>query len=159
MILLEFETKEAMVEAARRLTRQDVALVDAFSPYPVEELEELIDGRPERVSRAVALFTAAGAALGFFMQSYSAVFDYPFDVRGMPHFSWPAFLPVTFEMGVLFGSFAAFFAVLVCCRLPRLHHPVFEVPAFARASTDRFFLLVESERPFDAQGGVVHEVP
>lgn len=158
MILLEFEHKEEMIEAARALKKRGVKLVDAFSPYPVEELWKLLDTKPEWVSRAVFLGTLTGAALGFLLQSYSAVFDYPMNVRGMPLFSWPAFLPVTFEMGVLFGSFAGFFATLIVCRLPRLHHPVFEVPAFARASTDRFFLLLDCDELSETEGGIPHEV-
>ncbi|MCA9791286.1 MAG: DUF3341 domain-containing protein [Candidatus Eremiobacteraeota bacterium] len=156
MILLEFQTREELVEAARRLWGREARLVDAFTPYPVEELSQYFDAGPGRVSRNVFWGAFLGAATGFGMQTIATVLDYPFRVAGTPAFSWPAYLPVTFELGVLFGSFAAIGSVLLYCRLPRLHHPVFEVEAFRRASSESFFLLVEADLPLEVEGATLH---
>src|SRR5262245_26119080 len=86
------------------------------------------------------------------MQYFSMAVDYPFNSGGRPVNSWPVFIPITFEVFVLIAAFAAFLGVLYLNGLPRPHHPVFEVPAFARASQDRFFLCIEAVDPrFDLQ--------
>ncbi|MGE0491309.1 MAG: DUF3341 domain-containing protein [Vulcanimicrobiota bacterium] len=156
MILLEFQSREDLLDAARLLHQRQARLLDAFTPYPVEELEEFFAAEPGRVSRNVFWGATLGALVGFGMQTIATVVDYPFRVAGTPAFSWPAYLPVTFELAVLFGSFAAVVSVLWYCRLPRLHHPVFEVEAFRRASTDGFFLLVEADLPLPVKGATVH---
>lgn len=134
-MILEFETVPELLEAARRHR-----VIDAYTPFPVKELDELVPARPDRVTRATFLAGLTGAVTGFGLQTFSAVWHYPFRVGGTPSFAWPAFLAVTFELGVLFAAFAAFFSALLGCGLPRLYHPIFEHPGF---STERFYLEVD----------------
>ena len=103
--------------------------------------------RSTRVPFVVLIGGLIGAAVGFFMQYYSMAINYPFNVGGRPHNSWPVFIPITFELMILVGAFAAFLGMLFLNGLPHLHHPLFNVPQFARSSQDRFFLCIEAEDP------------
>lgn len=134
-MILEFETVEQLIAAAPRYR-----VLDAYTPFPVEELNPYVPARPARVSRATFLAGLVGAVTGFGVQTLSAVWHYPFKVGGTPYFAWPAFLAITFELGVLFAAFAAFFSCLIECGLPRLYHPIFEHPGF---TTERFYLEVD----------------
>ena len=143
----EFETPEQILNAARRARQAGYRQMDAYTPYSVEGLAGELEMRRTRVSFVVLIGGLVGAAAGFWMQYDSMAIDYPFNVGGRPYNSWPAFIPVTFEMMVLMASFAALFGMLFLNGLPRPHHPVFNVPRFARASQDRFFLCIEAADP------------
>ena len=95
-----------------------------------------------------AIGAILGAATAVGLQYWSAAIAYPLNIGGRPLNSWPAFIPVTFELTVLFASFAAIGGMMLLNGLPRPYHPVFNVPDFERASVDRHFLLIQSE---DAQ--------
>lgn len=140
--LARFESADALLAAARRMQADGHRDLDAFTPYPVHGLADALHCDARRVP--VASFAAAviAALLAYFMQWYSAVIDYPFVIGGKPLHSWPAFLLVTFACLILAAVLGAVFAMLVGNRLPMLYHPVFNAPAFARASEDGFFLLV-----------------
>src|SRR6185437_10861238 len=126
---------------------------DVYSPTPIEALDETVVPRPcIYVVGIMFLGGALGAVLSFFMQYYAAVINFPINVGGRPLNSWPAFVPVSWEICALFTVFFGFFAFCLFCRLPRLHHPIFEATGFARASQDRFFICVEAQDPrFDAE--------
>ena len=121
--------------------------MDAFSPFPIEELPEAIGSEYTPVPLITLAGGMIGALGGYFMEWYSMAKLYPLNVGGRPHNSWPNFIPITFELTILVAAASAFVAMLVLNRLPQPHHPVFNVPEFRRASIDRFFLCIEVEDP------------
>ncbi len=152
-LLAEFTTAQQLFDAVVKAKAEGYRRLDAFSPFPVEEIaHEVCDHKKSRVSLIVLVMGLVGAAFGFGLQYFVSVIDYPLNIGGRPPNSWPAFIPVTFETTVLFASFSAAIGMLALNGLPRPHHPVFNVPGFARATQDRFFLLIESEDPdFDRE--------
>ncbi len=152
-VMAEFETPQAILAATRRARRAGYRDMDAYTPYAVEGLAAELGLPRTRVPFVVFCAGLAGAAAGFFMQYWAAAVNYPVNVGGRPYNSWPVFIPVTFEVMVLVASFAALFGMLFLNGLPRPHHPVFNVPQFARSSQDRFFLCIEATDPqFDREG-------
>src|SRR5690242_4289972 len=117
--------------------------MEAYSPYPIEELSEIIP-RINLLPAIVFAGGALGAATAWVMQYYIAAIDYPINVGGRPLYSWPAFIVITFELTVLFASISAFLGTLALCGFPRPHFPLFSVTRFRAASRDSFFLCIES---------------
>jgi hypothetical protein len=143
-LLAEFAREEAWREAVRRVRAAGAERFEAFSPYPVEGIDELVLPRPSPMPAIMLTAGAAGAAGGFYLQVWAAR-DYPLQVGSRPLFSWPAFIPVTFELGVLTAVLVGIVAFLWRAGLPRYDHPAFASPRFARASTDRFFLWLPAK--------------
>lgn len=149
-LLAEFESLEALIDASRRVRENGYQRVDAFSPFPSEDLQEAIGHHHNALAKFVFCGGMTGAITGFSMQTIASVYHYPWDVGGKPYFSWPAFIPITYELMILFSALTAVFGMILMNGLPRVHHPLFNVKAFEKASTDGFFLLVESrDRQFD----------
>lgn len=146
-LMAEFDNPSDAVAAAREVYERGYRRIDAFSPYPVEELSEAIGVHRTPMSLIVLIGGLIGGALGYLMQYYIAVWDYPIVVAGKPLHSWPAFIPITFECTVLGAGLFAVFGMLALNGLPEPYHPVFNAPNFALASRDRFFVLVESADP------------
>jgi hypothetical protein len=121
--------------------------VDAYTPYPMEELTDALHLHRTRVPLVVLCGGIFGLLFGWGLQWYTAVVDYPINIGGRPVYAWPSFVVPTFETTVLFSAFAALFGMLALNGLPRPYHPAFNVPAFARASRDRFFLAIEADDP------------
>jgi hypothetical protein len=152
-LMAEFETPQQVLVATRRAREAGYRVMDAYTPYPVEGLALELESSRTRVPFVVLVAGLVGAASGFLMQYWSMAVDYPFNVGGRPHNSWPVFIPITFEVMVLVASFAALLGMFFLNGLPRPNHPVFNVPRFARASQDRFFLCIEATDPhFDRAG-------
>ena len=147
-----FERPEAVKAAAGHLRALGFRAIEAYTPYPVEGLDRVL--RPGHLwTLPLTMFAAAiaGAAWSFFIQVWDEALNYPINVGGRPHNSWPAFLVGTFEFMLLAAIAAGLFGLLASCRLPRLYHPIFNAPGFERASVDRFVLCVEASDPsFDA---------
>lgn len=145
--MAEFDNPTSLVNATSRASREGYRRMDAFTPFPVDGLSEALGLQRTRVPLIVLLGGIAGCIGGFFLQYYISVIYWPIIVGGRPFNSWPAFIPVTFELTVLCAALAAFFGMLALNGLPRPHHPVFNVPRFELASRDRFFLCIESTDP------------
>ncbi len=143
-LIAEFESPELLVEAVRRTREEGYRRFDAHSPFPDDELIEAMDLGGTLVPPPVLLGGMLGAAGGFFMMWFANVVHYPINVGGRPLNSWPAFIPITFEMTVLLAALTALGIMLVLNKLPMPYHPVFNVPDFERASTDRFFICIEA---------------
>jgi hypothetical protein len=150
-LMAEFETPAALVEAAKRTYAAGYRKIDTFSPYPIEEAWEAIGQHDRRMSLVVLGGGILGLLTGLGLQEWVQQLAYPINVAGKPLNSWPQYIPVTFELTILFAALSAVIGMLVLNGLPMPYHPVFNVPRFEHASRDRFFLLVESIDPrFDS---------
>jgi hypothetical protein len=152
-LLAEFDTPADLVTATRRVHAEGYRQIDTFSPFPVEEAWEAMHHHDKRLSLIVLLGGLTGMCSGYGLEYWVHTMAYPINVAGKPLNSWPQFIPVTFEMTVLFAAISALLGMIVLNGLPMPYHPVFNVERFARASQDKFFLLIESTDPkFDRSG-------
>ena len=153
-LMAEFETPEALVEAARQAHREGYRRMDAYSPFPVDELTDALGIRQTILPYLIFLGGIAGALTGYGLQYFAFVLNYPYNIGGRPLHSWPTFIPITFELTILFAGLTAFFGILLLNGLPQPYHPVFNVPEFVEhGSRDRFYLAIESRDPrFSADG-------
>ena len=141
-----FASEDELLAAVRRARAAGYTHVDAFTPYPVDGLAELLPRASTPIGWIVFALGVLGAAGAYALQ-YWATHDYPVNVGGRPLHSWPAFIPVTFELSVLAAATGGVLALAWLCRLPRLHHSMFTVPGFERASQDRLFVLIRDDDP------------
>jgi hypothetical protein len=146
-IMAEFTDPDALIEATQHAYDRGYRLMEAYTPFPVDGLAEALGFHRNRVPGVVFIGGLLGGIGGFFMQWFSAVVHYPLDVGGRPFNSWPAFIPITFELTVLSAAISAVLAMFWFNGLPRPHHPVFNVPSFALASRNRFFLCLQARDP------------
>lgn len=151
-LMVEFDSPDGVIEAARRVKEEGYTHYDAFTPYPIEELNHLVAGHDSKLPLLVFLGGLAGFIGGFALQYWVSVIAYPMNIGGRPLNSWPAFIIPTFEMTILLAGFTAVLGMFALNGLPRPHHPVFNVERFALASDDRFFLWIEEKDPrFDME--------
>ncbi len=146
-LMAEFETSHALVEAARRAHHEGYRKMDAYSPVPIEELHDALHMHDNRLPKLVLAGGILGGLGGYGLQYYVAAIAYPLNVGGRPLHSWPMFIPVTFETTILAAALSAVLGMLALNGLPQPFHPVFNVPRFALASRNRFFLCIESRDP------------
>jgi hypothetical protein len=146
-LMAEFDTPTALVAAAKRVYAEGYRRIDTFSPFPVEEAWEAIGHHDRRLSMIVLAGGLLGLLTGIGLQEWVQVLAYPINVGGKPLNSWPQYIPVTFELTILFAAIAAVVGMIVLNGLPMPYHPVFNVPRFEHATRDKFFLLVESTDP------------
>lgn len=146
-LLAVFDSPERLVEAARTLRDAGYRRLDAHTPFPVPELAEVLGLKSGALPWVILIAAVVGGALGYFLQYYSVMIDYPINVGGKPIHSWPSFLVITFEMTVLGGTLGALFGMLALNRLPAYYHPLFNAADFTFAEGNRFFLSVEAADP------------
>lgn len=146
-LLAEFNDPRSLIRAAEKVRDAGYTEIDAFTPFPVEGLHEAIGFHHTKLPLIVLLGGLTGFFTGFGMQYFAQVIHYPLNIGGKPLNAWPAFVPIAFELTILFASFAAILGMLGLNGLPQPYHPVFNVSRFAFASRDQFFLVVESSDP------------
>jgi len=150
--LASFDQPDDLLHAAREAQRRGHSRMQAYSPFPVEGLAEAVGFRFNWLPWLVLGGGMAGGAGGYFMQYYASAVSYRLNIGGRPLHSIPSFMPITFEVTVLFAALTAFFAVFLLSGLPRLHHPIFNAPAFDRETQGRFLLCIEAADPvFEAR--------
>jgi len=146
-VMAEFESPGDLLDAAGRAYEVGYRQMDAYTPFPVHGLAEALGFHRTRLPVLVLVGGITGCVGGYFLQYWIAAIDYPLNIGGRPLNSWPAFIPVTFELTILLAALAAVLGMLALNGLPMPYHPVFNVPAFELASRNRFFLCIESNDP------------
>lgn len=146
-LLAEYETPAALYHACEKVRDAGYKVWDAYTPFPVHGLENAMGVGRSFVPWIVLIMGATGASMGFLLQWWTSVLDYPLIISGKPYNSYPAFLPVTFETGIFLGGFGAVLGMMALNKLPQLYHSLFNVPRFSRVTDDRFFIAIESKDP------------
>ena len=146
-LMAEFEHPEELLEAARRAHVEGYRKMGAYTPIPVEGLSAVMGHRRTRLPVITLIGGVLGGLTGYLMQYYASVIHYPMNVGGRPFHSWPAFIPITFELTVLGAALFTVLAILGLNGLPTPYHPVFNVPEFKLATRNRFFLCIQTRDP------------
>jgi hypothetical protein len=146
-LLAEFEDPGSLVAAASHARQHGYRRMDAYSPFPIEELHEALGSHHTRLPLIVLIGGLVGCLGGYLLQYWTSAVSYPLNIGGKPLHSWPAFVPITFETTILVAALSAVLGMLALNGLPQPYHPVFNVPRFALASSSRFFLCIESRDP------------
>jgi len=151
-LMAEFDDPQTLVAATRRAHDEGYRRMDAYSPFPIEELHEALGQHHSKLPLIVLIGGIIGGLGGYALQYWVAAIAYPLNIGGRPLHSWPAFIPVTFECTILVAALSAVLGMLALNGLPMPYHPVFNVPRFALASRNRFFLCIEAkDRKFDLE--------
>jgi hypothetical protein len=145
--MARFASSEDLVAASKKVRAAGYTKLDAYTPYAIEGLPDELGNRDDRVPWIVFFCGIFGAMAGFALEYYVSVIDYPLNVGGRPNLSWPSFIPVTFECGVLAASIGGVVGMLMLNGLPRPYHPVFNAPGIERSGVDKFFLCIEADDP------------
>ncbi len=151
-VMAEFDSGQALVEAARKTMAQGYSKVEAYSPVPIEELNDIIHKKRTILPKLVLGGGLTGMATGFALQYWASVIEYPMNVGGRPPASWTAFIIPSYELTILFSALTAAVGMALLSGLPQPYHPVFNVDRFSMASSDKFFLVIEAtDKQFDRQ--------
>ena len=152
-MMAEFDTPVQLIHAAERARESGYRKMEAYTPYPIEELTHVLRHEHTPLPYIVLAGGILGGLAGFGLCYWSSVIEYPLNIGGRPFNSWPSFIPVTFECTILFAALAAVLGLLGLNALPMPNHPVFNVERFALASRDRYFLCIQARDPkFEREG-------
>jgi hypothetical protein len=154
-VMAEFDNPTDLVNAAREARARGYRKLDAYTPFPIEELSEALHLPKSKLPLIVLIGGILGGITGYLMQYYVTVIYFPINIGGRPLHSWPMYIVITFELTVLFAAISATFGLLALCGLPMPYHPTFNVPRFALASRNRFFLCIEARDPLFNRKGTV----
>jgi hypothetical protein len=146
-LMAEFDDPNALVAAAYRAQSEGYRRVDAYSPFPIEELHDALGAHHSQLPLIVLIGGILGCLGGYMLQYWATGIAYPLNIGGKPQNAWPMFIPVTFECTILGAALAAVLGMLALNGLPMPYHPVFNVPRFALATRNRFFLCIEAKDP------------
>jgi hypothetical protein len=156
-VMAEFDTAQALVDAARKTMAHGFTKVEAYTPVPIEELNDIIHKRRTVLPKLVLAGGLTGMASGFVLQYWASVIEYPMNIGGRPLASWTTFIVPSYELTILFASLTAAIGMIVLSGLPQPYHPVFNVAQFSMASSDKFFLVIEStDAKFGDAGAFLH---
>ena len=133
-VMAEFEDPTSLVNAARAAYEMGFRRLDAYTPFPIEELNDILHLHKNKLPLIVLCGGVLGALTGYLLQYFVTVIYFPINVAGRP-------------LTILFGSISTVLGLLGLCGLPMPYHPVFNVPRFSAASRDRFFLCIEAKDP------------
>jgi hypothetical protein len=151
-LLAEFASPQDLLAAVERTREEGYRAIDAYTPFPIEAISEALDHHGSPLPKIVFIGGVVGTISGFLLQFWTSAIDYPLNIGGRPLNSWPAFIPITFEMTVLLAALSTVLGMFALNKLPMPYHPVFNVPRFALASRDRYFLSVQATDPkFDLE--------
>jgi len=146
-VMAEFDSAQTIVDAARLTMAEGFSKVEAYTPVPIEELNDIIHKTRTILPKLVLAGAIAGMMTGFGLQYWASVIEYPMNVGGRPYASWPAFVIPSYELTILFAALTAAGGMIALSGLPQPYHPVFNAPRFSLASSDKFFLVIESVDP------------
>jgi Protein of unknown function (DUF3341) len=146
-LMAEFEDPTSLVTATERAHKEGYRCMDAYSPFPIEELHHALGAHHTRLPLIVLIGGLVGCIGGYALEYWSSVIAYPLNIGGKPLHSWPAFIPVTFECTILAAALSCVLGMLALNGLPMPYHPVFSVPRFQLASRDRYFLMILARDP------------
>ena len=146
-VIAEFPSPETLLHAIHETRGAGYEIIEAYTPFPIEEVWEAIGHPPSKVPLLVLIGGILGCVGGYSLCVWTSAIDYPINIGGRPFHSWPAFIPVTFEVGILFGALGAVFGMFALNRLPMHSHPLFKSRIFERVTDDAFFISIESWDP------------
>ena len=146
-VMAEFDSGDALVDAARKTMASGFTRVEAYSPIPIEDLNTIIHKKRTVLPKLVLCGGLTGMATGFMLQYWASVIEYPMNIGGRPMASWTTFIVPSYELTILFSALTAAIGMIVLNGLPQPYHPVFNVDRFSMASSDKFFLVIESADP------------
>ena len=146
-VMAEYDSGQALVEAAKKTMAQGFTRVEAYSPVPIEDLNTIIHKTRTVLPKLILAGGLTGMAAGFALQYWASAIEYPMNIGGRPLASWTTFIVPSYELTILFAALTAAIGMIVLNGLPQPYHPVFNVDRFTMASSDKFFLVIESTDP------------
>lgn len=151
-VLAEYNTPSSIFRACEQVRDSGFRRFDSYTPFPVHNLDKAMGLGPSFLPWLVLIAGISGATLAMLFMIWASAYDYPLNIGGKPTWSIPAFIPITFEVTILFSGLTTVFGMFFLNRMPTYHDPLFEVERFAKATDDRFFIMIEArDRKYDRE--------